>query len=65
MKITFLILFGFFTIKLIPIIPLLLSKGNVEVVSYNENLEYSSNNCVVSYFTVNNSNYSNGKIYCI
>jgi hypothetical protein len=65
MKSTLLIITSFFLIELVPLSSLFLSKGNLQSVSKTKNTVHTSNNCEVFSFDVNNSNYVDGKIYCI
>jgi len=65
MKSTLLIITSFILIELIPLSSLLLSKGNQQSVSATKNIVHTSNNYEVFSFDVNNSNYIDGKIYCI
>jgi hypothetical protein len=65
MKSTFLIITSFILIELVPISILFFSKGNIKSVSTHQNIVHTSTNCEVSSFNVNNSNYADGKIYCV
>ena len=65
MKSTFLIITSFILIELVPISTLFFSKGNIKSVSTHQNIVHTSTNCEVSSFNVNNSNYADGKIYCV
>lgn len=65
MKSTLLILTSFILLELVPLSTLIFSKGNKKLVSNHQNIVHVSKNCEVSSFNVNNSNYLDGKIYCI
>ena len=65
MKSTFLIITSFLLIEIVPISVLFFSKGNIKSVSTHQNIIHTSTNCEISSFNINNSNYTDGKIYCI
>lgn len=65
MKSIFLIMASFIVIELFSLSTLIFSKGNVISISNHQNIIHVSRNCEISSFNVNNSNYIDGKIYCI